>query len=79
MERELGNQALLYCQEFLFADDAALLCSCRENMVLVARIFDEVATENDLTLSVPKTKLLVAGIVLTNDAIRTRWRCSGSG
>ena len=48
-------------------------------MVLVARIFDEVATENDLTLSIPKTKLLVAGIGLTNDPIRTRWRCSGSG
>ena len=50
--------------EFLFADDAALVCSCRENMVLAARIFDEVATGNGLTLSVPKTKLLVAGIGL---------------
>ena len=65
--------------EFLFADDAALVCSCRENMVLAARLFDEVATENGLTLSVPKTKLLVAGIGLTNDAIRTGWRCSGNG
>ena len=53
--------------EYLFADDAALVCFCRESMVLVARIFDEVATENGLTLSVPKTKLLVAGIGLTND------------
>ena len=53
--------------ECLFADNTALVCSCREDVVLAARIFDEIATENGLTLSVPKTKLLVAGIVLTND------------
>ena len=53
--------------EYLFADDAALVCSCREDVVLTARIFDEVATENGLTLSVPKTKLLVAGLGLTID------------
>ena len=53
--------------EFLFADAAALVCSCREDVVLAAGIFDEVATENGLTLSVPKTKLLVAGIGLTHD------------
>ena len=53
--------------ECLFADDAALVCSCRENMALAARIFGEGATENGLTLSVPKTKLLVAGIGLTNN------------
>ena len=53
--------------ECLFADDAALVCSSRENMVLAARTFDEVATEYGLTLSVPKTKLLVAGIGLTDD------------
>ena len=29
-------------------------------MVLAARIFDEVTTENGLTLSIPKTKLLIA-------------------
>ena len=43
--------------ECLFADDAAPVCSCREKMVLAARIFDEGATENGLTMSVPKTKL----------------------
>ena len=53
--------------EYLFADDAALVCSCREDVVLAARIFDEVATENGLTLSVPKTRLLVAGLGLTID------------
>ena len=47
-------------------------------MVMAARIFDKVATENGLILSVPKTKLLVAGIGLTDDAIRTGWRCSRS-
>ena len=36
-------------------------------MLLATRIFDEVATEHGLTLSVPKTKLLVAGIGLTSD------------
>ena len=27
--------------ECLFVDDAALICSCREDMVLAARIFDD--------------------------------------
>ena len=53
--------------ECLFADDAALMCSCSEDMVLAARMFDEVASELGLTLSVPKTKLLVTGIGLTDD------------
>ena len=53
--------------ECLFADDAALVCSCREEMILAARMFDKVATEFGLTLSVPKTKLLVAGIGPTGD------------
>ena len=53
--------------ECLFADDAALVCSYTANMVLVVRTFDEVATEHSLTLSVPKTKLLVAEIGLNND------------
>ena len=48
----------------LFADDAALVCSCREDTVLAARMSDDVATEYSLTLSVPKTKLLVAGLGL---------------
>ena len=34
---------------------------------MAARIFDEVAGENGLILSVPKTKLLVAGIGPTTD------------
>ena len=51
----------------LFADAAALVCSCREDVVLAARIFDEEVTENGLTLSVPKTKLLVTGLGLTID------------
>ena len=53
--------------ECLFADDAPLVCSYTVNMVLAVRMFDEVATEHSLTLSVPKTKLLVAGIGLNND------------
>ena len=50
--------------ECLFADDASLLCSYRENMVLAARIF---SIKKGLTLSAPKIKLLVAGIGRTND------------
>ena len=36
-------------------------------MVLAARMFDKLATEYGLTLSVPKTKLLVAVLGLTNN------------
>ena len=53
--------------ECLFADVATLVCSYRENIVLAASMLDEVVTEYGLTLSVPKTKLLIAGIGLTND------------
>ena len=53
--------------ECLFGDDAALVCSSRDEMILVARMFDKVATEFGLTLSIPKMKLLVAGIGLTGD------------
>ena len=52
--------------ECMFTDDEALVCSCRENMVLTARMFDEVAGKSGLTLSVPKTKLLAAGTGLTS-------------
>ena len=66
--------------ECLFADDAALVCSCREDMVLAVRTFDEVATKYSLTLSVPKKKLLVAGLDLaTNGSIEIEWKCSGGG
>ena len=51
----------------LVCSDAALVCSCRGDIVLAARMFNEVTTEYGLTLSVPKTKLLVAGPGLTND------------
>ena len=51
--------------ECLFADDAALICSSREDMVVAARIFDEVSAGVGLSLSVPKTKLLVAGVGLS--------------
>ena len=43
---------------------AALVGSSRDDMMLAARTFDEVATEYE---SVLKTKLLVAGLGLTND------------
>ena len=38
----------------------------RENMVLAATTFDEVATEYSLSLSVPKTKLLCLYLLMLN-------------
>ena len=55
--------------ECLFADDAALICASRSDMVITARIFKKVTTEFGLTLSIPKTKLLVAGANLTTDDV----------
>ena len=49
----------------LFADDAALICSSRADMDVAARIVKEVTAEFGLTLSIMKTKLLVAGVHLT--------------
>ena len=75
--RRPNSFALSKC---LFADDAALVCSCREDMVLAARIYNEVATEYGFTLSVPKKKLVVAGLDLaTNGSIEIEWKCSGGG
>ena len=37
--------------EHLFADDAALICSSREHMVVAAKIFDENSAGQGLTLS----------------------------
>ena len=51
--------------ECLFADDAALVCSSREDMFVAANIFEEVSEGWGLTLIVPKTKLLVAGVELS--------------
>ena len=47
--------------EFLFADDAAAICTNRSDIEKAARILDEVTSEWGLTVSFPKTKLLVAG------------------
>jgi len=43
----------------LFADDAALICFSREDMVIMVRVFEEVTAEYGLTLSIPKTKYQV--------------------
>ena len=48
--------------ELQFADDAALVGSSREEIERAAQTLDEVASEWGLTLSLPKTKLLVAGM-----------------
>ena len=47
--------------EFLFADDAAAVSANRPDIERAARILDEVTTEYGLTVSFPKTKLMVAG------------------
>ena len=48
----------------LFTDDAVWICSYRECIDVVAKVFDEVSAQWGLTLNVPKTKLLVAGVKL---------------
>ena len=53
--------------EFLFADDAAAVCSTREEVEKAARILDETTRDWGLTMSFPKTKLLVAGPQPTTD------------
>jgi len=53
----------------VFADNAALICNSRLDMIIAARIFEEVTTDFGLTLSIPKTKLLVAGADLTIDDV----------
>ena len=47
--------------ELLFADDGAILCYTRQDIKEAARVVDETAAEFGLTISVVKTKLLVAG------------------
>ena len=47
--------------ELQFADDAALVGSSREEIERAARVLDSVTTEWGLTMSIPKTKLLVVG------------------
>ena len=47
--------------ELLFADDGVIVCCMRQEMEEAVRVFDEVAAEFGLTVSVVKTRLLVAG------------------
>ena len=47
--------------ELLFADDAAAVGTTREAIVEAAQVLDKVTTEWGLTMSIPMTKLLVAG------------------
>ena len=50
--------------ELLFADDTAAVGTSRENMERAALVLEEVTSEWGLTVSVSKTKLLVAGVGL---------------
>ena len=52
-------------------------------MVIAARVLEEVTTEFGLTVSITKTKLLVAGANLTTDDVAPLesggwWKCRGS-
>ena len=47
--------------ELLFADDAAVVSTSRESMERAAHMLDVVTSEWGLSVSVPKTKLMVAG------------------
>ena len=48
--------------ELIFADDAAAVGTTRESMERAAQALEEVTSEWGLTVSVPKTKLLVADV-----------------
>jgi len=69
-ERTRRPNSVVLSERF-FADDAAVVCSCREDMVLAARMLVKVASELGLPLSVPNTKLLVVGIGLVDDNLAT--------
>ncbi len=53
--------------ELLFADDAAVMSPDRESMEEAAQVLGEVTSEWGLTVSVPKTKLLVANAQSESD------------
>ena len=55
------RDALPEITELLFADDGVIVYCTRQGMEEAARVFDEVIAEFGLTMSVVKTKLLVAG------------------
>jgi len=61
--------SLHHLSECLLADDAALICTSRLDMIIAARLFEEVIAEFGLTISILKTKLLVAGANLTIDDV----------
>ena len=67
--------------ELPFADDGVIICCTRQDMEEAARVFDEVAAEFGLTVSVVKTKLLVAGRNLEEGLGSTvhPWSVSGAG
>ena len=47
--------------ELQFADDAALMGTSREEIERAARNLDDTVMKRGLTVSIPKTELLVAG------------------
>ena len=51
----------LTATELLFADDAAAVSTTREIIERSAHTLDEVVSEWGLAMSIPKTKVLVAG------------------
>ena len=54
--------------ELLFADDAAVVSTTRGKMERAAQFLGEETTEWGLTISIPKTKMLVAGKSSVNEA-----------
>jgi len=58
--------------ELLFTDDSVIVCCTRQDMEEATRVFDEAAAEFGLTVSVVKTKLLVAGCNLEEEDLYIR-------
>ena len=67
--------------ELQLADDVVLVGTTRESIVRAAHVVDEVTSEWGLTMSTPKTKLLVVGVPydewdwhqLTSEESPLRW------
>ena len=59
--RQAKRASKVAVTELQFADDAVLVGATRESIVRAAHVMDEVTSEWGLTMSIPKTKLLVTG------------------
>ena len=65
--RSVGALDATLVSDVEYADDAAFVTHNREHSVLALSVFYDVAAEFGLTLSIPKTKFVVAGVGVSPD------------